>query len=158
LYRISLDVYRKMAEHGLLTPRDRVVLLDGLLVSKKTKSPPRVTTTERTRYALQAILPAGWHVREEDPVEIPRGPGGTDSVPEPALAVVKGPRGRYLKRHPGPKDVGLLIEVADRSLNDDRKALTRYAFAGIPRVWIINLVARVVEVYESPTGPSPTPG
>lgn len=34
LYRISLDVYHKMTEYGLLTKYDKVELLDGLIVIK----------------------------------------------------------------------------------------------------------------------------
>src|SRR6185312_13193423 len=34
LFRVSLDVYHKMTEYGLLTKDDKVELLDGLIVKK----------------------------------------------------------------------------------------------------------------------------
>ena len=45
----------------------------------------------------------------------------------------------------------LLIEVADTSLEFDREVkLTRYAAAGIPEVWIVNLRMRQVEGHSDP--------
>ena len=44
-----------------------------------------------------------------------------------------------------------MIEVADSFLIRDRRDKTRiYARAGIPVYWIVNLVARQVEVYTRP--------
>ena len=45
----------------------------------------------------------------------------------------------------------LLIEVADTSLEYDREIkLPRYAAAGIPEVWVVNLVENIIEVYREP--------
>ena len=47
----------------------------------------------------------------------------------------------------------LLIEVSDSTLRYDRTLkLPRYAAAGIPEVWIVNLPARQVEAYADPAG------
>ena len=53
--------------------------------------------------------------------------------------------------------MALVVEVADSSLADDREGFVRYASAGIPFTWIVNLPARSVEVYSKPTGPGPDP-
>ena len=46
----------------------------------------------------------------------------------------------------------MMIEVANTSLAYDRKKkLPRYARAGIPEVWIVNIEKKVVEQYSSPT-------
>jgi len=99
----------------------------------------------------------GWHVRKEEPVSLTGGPKGADSEPEPDLAVVRGSNDAYSARHPGPAEVALIVEVADSSLAQDRAGLRRYAWAGIPCVWIINLIDRTIEVYSAPSGPSPSP-
>jgi len=55
----------------------------------------------------------------------------------------------------GPKDVLLLIEVADSSLSYDRREkLPRYAAAGIPEVWIVDVAEDryVIEQYSVPQG------
>jgi hypothetical protein len=59
-----------------------------------------------------------------------------------------------MTRHPGPGDIGTLIEVAESSLASDRGDKARaYARANILCYWIINLVARKIEVYTDPSGP-----
>jgi hypothetical protein len=53
-----------------------------------------------------------------------------------------------------PEDV-LLIEVPDTSLSYDRGAkLPLYARAGIPEVWILNLVGEVIERHTNPSAES----
>lgn len=158
LFRMSLDLYHRMGELGLLTPSDRVVLLDGLLVRKMTKKPRHVTSAQQTFDRLVANIPAGWYTRKEDPITLPGGPEGADSEPEPDLAVVRGSARAYAARHPGPADIGLIVEVAERSLAEDRAGLRRYAWAGIPCVWIVNLVDDLIEVYTRPSGPCEDPG
>ena len=54
-----------------------------------------------------------------------------------------------------PKTALLILEVADSSLRHDRSIKShRYAWAGIAEYWIVNLVARQLEVYRNP-GPDP---
>lgn len=153
LYRISLDKYHQMAAHGILSGRDRVVLLDGLLVTKMTRRPPHATATRKTVKALEAVVPKGWMVNKEDPVSFPGGPTGADSEPEPDVTVVRGTIDDYADHHPGPADIALVVEVAYNSLAEDRAGLVRYAWASIPTAWIINLPERRVEVHTEPTGP-----
>src|SRR4051794_3860735 len=96
LHRITLDVYRSMGELGLLSPDDRVELLDGLLVKKMTKGPRHVTATHRLMRSFHSNLPPGWCARQEAPLELPGGPGRPDSAPEPDVAVVAGDLDDYL--------------------------------------------------------------
>jgi Uma2 family endonuclease len=59
----------------------------------------------------------------------------------------------YRDAHPGPSDTLLVIEVADTSIEYDRtRKLQRYALAGVPEVWIVNLVDDLVEVYRQVSG------
>jgi Uma2 family endonuclease len=73
-----------------------------------------------------------------------------DSVPEPDLAVVRGEPLDYECRHPMALDTALLIEVADSSVDYDRQKLPIYARAGVPHVWIANLVEWQLECYSQP--------
>ena len=51
--------------------------------------------------------------------------------------------------------MGLVVEVADSSLLDDRTLMVRvYGGGGIVRYWIVNLVDGQVEVYSQPSGPA----
>lgn len=47
----------------------------------------------------------------------------------------------------------MVVEVAQTSLNEDRKLAQLYGASGIPIYWIVNLVDRKVEVYSGP-GPA----
>jgi len=154
LFRLSLETYERMGELGLFRRSDRVELLDGLLVNKMTRGPRHVTATIKVLKAVDAILPPGWTPRKEDPLKLPGVAGAPDSAPEPDVAVVRGDVNTYATRHPGAADVALVIEVADSSLADDRLGLRRYATAGIPVAWIVNLVDETVEVHTTPSGPT----
>jgi len=64
-----------------------------------------------------------------------------------------------MKRHPGPADIGVVIEVADSTLVGDRADKGRiYARANLPCYWIVNLQDGQIEVYTSPSGPMVSPG
>ena len=57
----------------------------------------------------------------------------------------------YASRHPEPRDIALVTEVADTTLAKDRRRKRTYGPAGIPVYWIVNLPGRRVEVYTGPT-------
>ena len=79
-----------------------------------------------------------------------------DSEPEPDLVLVRGEIRTAPQRHPLPTEIGLLIEVADTTLQHDRLRKTEiYGRAGILKYWIINLQDRQIECYSQPTGPIP---
>ena len=158
-FPISLALYLKMAELELIRPEEHVVLLDGFLVQTMTKGHDHINAVDRGEDALKAVLPPGWLVRDEDPIVLAEGPEGA-SVPEPDLVVLYGTRERYDGRLPGATDVALVVEVASSAAAflADRKGLARYAYAGIPAVWIITLHDRRAYVYTEPSGPAAAPG
>jgi len=144
-HRFTVQQYDRMVALGLLTPEDRVELLEGWIIDKMPQDPPHAIATELTRAVLQVVLPPDWWVRDQKPIAIP------DSRPEPDLAVVRGPIRRHQNQHPGPADIALVVEVADSTLDDDRERKGRiYARARIPVYWILNLPGHVLEVYTQP--------
>jgi Uma2 family endonuclease len=145
LYRMTVDEYERLAEAAILDD-PRVELVNGYLVRKMTKKPPHVIAVEEMRDALLALALPGWRVMIQDPVRIP-----DFDEPEPDIALVRGSRKDYRGRHPGPNEIGLIVEVADSSLPTDRgEKLAAYARGGVPQYWIVNLVDGVVETYSSP--------
>jgi Uma2 family endonuclease len=148
-YRLSLKQYHRMIDAGILNENDRVELLDGFLVAKMTRKPPHDGTIGMLLAALQSRLSGDWHVRVQSAITI-----STDgSEPEPDLVVVRGSPRRYMRSHPHSKDTGLLIEVADTTLEQDRNfKCWLYAKARISIYWIVNLVESQVEVYTRPGG------
>ncbi len=152
-YRWSVDQYHRMADLGILTRKHRVTLLEGLLVRKMTMHPPHAHAQEKCYKRLLFLLAVlGWTVRGEKPITL----GGSE--PEPDVSVARGSDDDYAARHPRPADLGLLVEVADSSLRDDRVDSARfYAEAGIPVYWIVNLIDRQIEVLTRPSGPCAAP-
>ena len=154
LYRMPLAVYDEVARIGLLGPGDKTELLDGLLVMKMTKGDPHTATTFLIVDALRGSLPDGWHVKNEAPIRLADGPSGHASEPEPDVTLIRGTIRDYVRRKPGPEDLALVVEVAESSLHEDRAKLARYAWQRVPVAWLVNLAARVVEVYTGPAAPA----
>jgi Uma2 family endonuclease len=150
-YRLTLEQYERMVDEGILNGRDRVHLIDGILVAKMTQNDPHCTADDLCDEALRRIIPPGWYIRGAKPIRIPGRDGRRDSKPEPDRCVVRGTILDYSRRTPGPADVGLVVEIADSTLSDDRARIGVYRPAGIPVYWIVNLVDRQVEVYSDPT-------
>ena len=147
LYRFRVEQYERMIEAGVLTSADRVELLEGIVVLKMTQHPPHAVAIDYSLDALRPLLPEGWRLREQKPIKL------SDSEPEPDLVLVRGPLQRYERRHPGARDIALLIEVADTTLEADRIDKGRmYARARIAVYWIVNLNDRQVEVYTEAKG------
>jgi Uma2 family endonuclease len=150
--RFTVDEYHRLIEIGLLTEDDNLELLEGYLVNKLTKNPPHECAIGLTGELLNLHKPAGWIVRIQEAITL------SDSEPEPAIVLARGTPRSYAARHPGPGDIGLVVEVADLTLPGDRADKARiYARAGLPVYWIGNLVDRQVEVYTLPSGPTPSP-
>ena len=146
-YRLSVEQYHAMRDAGIVTARDRVELLRGVLTQKMTKKPPHALVTRLVRGALEALVPEGYFVDSQEPITT------ADSEPEPDVAVVRGGPRDYADRHPGPGDTPLVVEVADASLERDRDAKAPlYASAGVAQYWLIDLRARRIEVFTNPDG------
>jgi Uma2 family endonuclease len=150
--RFSVARYQKMIDTGVLTAEDKVELLENYVVLKMPRNPPHDSAIQRILRPLLRPLPVGWDLRIQLTVAL------SDSQPEPDFAVVRGSADDYETRHPGPADVGLIIEVASTSLTRDQRDKWRiYARAGIACYWIVNLVDQRIEVYTQPSGPTAVP-
>jgi Uma2 family endonuclease len=148
LRRFSVADYHRMIETGILDETDKVELLEGNVVLKMPRNPPHDGTLDLVRAAIGKILILGWIVRTQQAITL------IDSEPEPDITLARGDERSYLRRHPSPADIGMVMEVSDSSLDRDRGDKARiYAAAAIPIYWIINLVDRQIEVYSRP-GPS----
>jgi hypothetical protein len=148
LYRLTLDQYEAMVASGIFSSRDQVLLINGFLVAKKPQNEPDCTADDLCGEALTRVLPPGWYIRASKSIRLP----AQVSMPEPDRCVVRGTIRAYSRRSPGATDVGLVVEISDTSLAEDRKLAKIYAASGITIYWILNLVDRRLEVY---TGPGP---
>ena len=147
------DQYDKLVRCGVLTRGDRVELLEGYLVLRVPESPSHDNAANVLTEVLSNMVPAGWRVRPWGTVAL------DESRPEPDVALARGDSKTFSARHPGPADLGLVVEVSESSLARDELDKTRiYARDSIPVYWVVNLVDRRVEVFTDPTGPDPAAG
>ena len=145
IYPLTVDDYHAMAEAGILTENSRVELIDGQLIAKMTIGPPHMRVVNYLNKTC--VLRAGnvVEVSIQNPVRL-----GRYSEPEPDVVLLRVDRDPDCI--PEVSDVLLLVEVADTTLRLDKKVkLPRYAAAGIPEVWVVNLIDNVVERYTEPS-------
>jgi Uma2 family endonuclease len=144
--KLDVDEYHRMGEAGILHEDDRVELIEGDLVEMAPIGSPHASTVNTLAELLGAALGRRAIVAPQNPIRL-----DDRSEPQPDLAVLRRHEHRYYGRLPGPDDVLLIVEVADSSLRHDRDAkLPLYAKHGIPEVWIVNLVDKLVEVCRDP--------
>ena len=145
IFRLSVDQYHELIRSGKLTEDDPVELLEGILVYKMPKNTPHATATRLCRRAVEPLLPTDWFYDAQEPITL------ADGEPEPDGMVVRGRIEDYARNHPGPRDITLIIEIADTGLERDRGIKMRsYARASIPVYWILDVEGRALEVYGAP--------
>jgi len=146
---LTVDEYHRMGEAGILTEDDRVELIEGELVAMAPIGSEHIAATNAlTRLLVLAVGDRGV-VSVGNPVRLTR-----HSEPQPDFAILR-PRDDYGTTLPRPEDTMLAVEVASTSLDYDRTVkLALYARSGIPEVWIVNLAAEEIEVYQSPLADS----
>lgn len=149
LRRFTVAEYQRLIDEGFFGSDERFELLDGLITQKMSRNPPHDASLDRARRRIERLLGPGWMLRVQSAIVT------SDSQPEPDLAVVRGNEGDFDRQHPSASETVLVVEVANTSLADDSGIKLRtYAAAGISEYWIINIMARRVEVLTAPNGNS----
>jgi Uma2 family endonuclease len=138
---ISVEQYHRLGEAGIIP--NSTELLRGVIVERRVKSPEHSWLVQRLVDWLRANVPAGWHVRQEQPLTL------ADSEPEPDVAVVQGAPEAYRDVH--PTTAGLVIEVAIWSEALDREKAVACATAGVNEFWLVLPHKKTVEVLSEPT-------
>jgi Uma2 family endonuclease len=142
----TLDAYHRLGELGVLDEDDRVELLNGQNVEMTPIGAAHAACVNRLAALLARRTGADTCVSVQNPV-----PLAERWEPQPDLAVVRRPGGFSGAWLPSPPDVLLVIEVADFSLERDRDIkVPRYAAAGIPEAWLVDLGADAITVYRGP--------
>ncbi len=146
-HSFTVEEYHRMGEAGLFEEQ-RVELLEGNIVDMSPIHAGHAGMVNLLAHMLRQQLGSAYILTVQNPVSLDR-----LSEPQPDLAILRYRPDYYQKEHPEPKDVLLLIEVADTSLDKDRQVkLPLYARAGIPEGWIVNLPEQQLECYTGPTG------
>jgi Uma2 family endonuclease len=146
-----VDEYHRIIQEGIVTEEDGVELVEGWIIEKMTRSRLHDGAVVMTIIRVSRSLGEHWYCGK---MAITTDTG----EPVPDVAVVRGESRDYLSAHPRPRDVGLLVEVGDTTLETDRALKgPHYARVAIPFYWIVNLIDGILEVYSDPTGADPDP-
>lgn len=152
LAKWSVDDYHLMIEVGILRGR-HVELLAGEIVEMSPAAPIHYSTAKRGAKYLEELLLGKADVRFNGPITL------VDSEPEPDIAIVRLPESTYIDRHPEPKDIFWVVEVARTSLKKDLELKASiYAAAEIQEYWVLNLSAKQIVVFQNPQNGSYTKG
>jgi len=145
--RFTIEEYHRMAEAGILHEDDRVELIEGEIVHMTPIGRHHAAcVAELNRLLLSAVGPRAvlW---PQNPMTLP-----DETEPQPDIVLLRPRADRYLEDDARPRDVLLLVEVADTSQRYDRNVkLPLYARSGVPEVWIVDLPGETIEVYRRPT-------
>ncbi len=146
--RFTVDEYHRMGNAGILHEDDRIELVDGEIRRMSPINVPPAACVGLLTMLLAPRLAGIGMVWVQNPAYI-------DDInePQPDLAVLKPGDYSARRQHPGAEDILLFIEVADATVRTDRlEKIPRYARAGVPEVWLVNIPKGVVEVYSDPVG------
>ena len=138
-HRFSVTDFHRMAEVGILSPDDRVELIEGELITMAPMGNWYAFVVSELHRMLLLGLGERAVVRSQTPLVL-----GDDSEPEPDVLVLRWREDQYRDALPQASDVQLLVEV------DYGIKLSLYARHGIPEVWIVNRRERQVEVHRQP--------
>ena len=140
-WRFTVDEYHRIAESGVFGEDDRVELIEGEIIRMSPIGSRHVSRVTEATWLLGRRLGDDVRVSVQSPIRL-----NEYGEPQPDLAVISARN--YNDQLPGPEDVLLVIEVADTSVAYDRGVkFPLYARAGIPEVWIVDLVGEVIERY-----------
>jgi Uma2 family endonuclease len=143
------EQYYSLLDSNALTEDSKVELIGGEILTegmldRMTQGSRHSAEVGIVRDAVAPLIPRGTCIRVQVPISL-----GTDSDPEPDIAIVPGTQRDYMERH--PNSAIIKIEVSDTTLRFDRTyKASLYASAVIPEYWIVNLAARQLEVHRQP--------
>jgi Uma2 family endonuclease len=144
--RFTRAEYYRMAEVGILGPRDRVELIRGEIVEMSPIGRRHGAFVDNLNRLLVLRLADRAIVRVQGAVAL-----ADDTEPQPDLAVLRHGTVPYKNRDAWAEDALLVIEVAESSLAYDRSTKMRlYAEAGIAEYWVVDCAAETVEVHREP--------
>ncbi len=137
----------RLAEAGLLP--DRYELVAGEIISKMGQNLPHGMAVTAVFLWLVSVF-GGRYVVAGVSIDVAPEDNPT-SEPEPDFTVLRSPA-KDLGRNPEPRDIVMLIEVSDTTLNYDLTVKRDlYARAGIPEYWVVDVNAERIHIFRKPS-------
>jgi Uma2 family endonuclease len=149
-YRWTVDEFFRAVKKGVFRNPERLELLDGEVIERMVQGVQHFDSVRAAAHYLPPTFGVPCEVRQQA-----RWTLSVHDYVEPDLLFVRGSFLDYVGRDPRVDEVLLVVEVSDNTVRQDRgRKAAKYARAGVPEYWIVNLAARRLEVYQDP-GPMP---
>lgn len=144
--KFTIEEFERMIRKGLFEEDERIELIDGEIVEMSPIELPHLVCVAELQALFHETLGKTVHIWVQNALHMPN-----NTRPQPDLMLLKRRNDKYRGKYPTAADVLLIVEVAASSLRYDRNVKApRYAAAGIPEMWIVNLQESIVEIYSSP--------
>lgn len=141
-HRFSVAEYLRMSSIGLFGQEARVELIEGEVIDMAAKGDPHVRCLMRAIRLFTPHITGDLWLAVQDPVRL-----DTRSQPEPDLLICRF-SAADVPGVPEATNTLLVVEVADSSLQHDRGTkVSLYGRAGIPEMWLVDLVNGRLERY-----------
>ncbi|CAN5840298.1 hypothetical protein BH23PLA1_BH23PLA1_20350 [soil metagenome] len=147
-FDLTIDLFSRMVESGLIPEDRRVYLQNGRLYEKMAKTRAHGYVGAAINMAFARRLPDAWSLWPESTIVL-----DPKSAPLPDFAVIRGAPLDFgaPERYPEPGDIGLLIEIGVTSLRDDLTTrMEQYARALIPAYWVMDVLGRRIVAHTEP--------
>ncbi len=142
----SDEVY-KMMEIGILPEESGWELIDGEIIHRMPIGSKHAAVVRKLEKYLERNFGDRLIISGQNPIQIDE-----HNEPEPDIALLVPQDDFYAEAHPTAKDVLLVIEVSDSTLEYDRDIKKNiYAEAGISEFWLVNLQKNTIETFWNPT-------
>ena len=146
IHRLNIDQFHRMIAANVFSDQDRVELIDGELRDMTPIGPAHGGGVDYLTRLLVSGLADKAIVRIQGALVMDE-----DTELYPDVLVLEPRDDWYRKGNPTPADVLLVIEVADSSLAGDLGSkVEQYACAGIPRYWVLDVVAETLHDFREP--------
>ncbi|HAC66251.1 MAG TPA: Uma2 family endonuclease [Cyanothece sp. UBA12306] len=147
--KFTINQYHQMVNVGILTPQDRVELIQGEIIEMSPIGLKHAACVNLLANLFPQKLGTQIIVSVQNPIQL-----NDYSEPQSDVVLLKPLPDFYGLEIAKSKDIYLLIEVADTTITtikyDKEVKLPLYAVSSIPEVWIIDLNSQCVEVYLQP--------
>jgi Uma2 family endonuclease len=127
--------YHRMVDAGILSEDDRVELIHGEILAMSPIGPRHSAAVLRATQAMVRIVGDRAIVGVQGPIRLDE-----YDEPQPDVYLLRPKEDYYASGHAGPKDIFLIIEMADSSLEYDQTLKARlYAEMAVAEYWIADL-------------------
>lgn len=144
----TVDDYYRMGEAGIFKKNEHIELINGEILIMSPIGSRHAARVDRVTALFVSALGNKAIVRAQNPLRL-----DDYNEPQPDIILLKPRRDYYESRHPGAKDVFLVMEIADTSLRYDLNVkLNLYAISAVPEYWVEDIDQDAILVHRNPVG------